>query len=314
MKTSIRVAIVQEGPAYLNLPLSLQKAELLVKEAATNGTDLVVFGECWFCGYPAWLDHCPDIALWGHEPIKQVYARMLQNGVTVPGPATQLLGDLAKTHQLVIAAGINETIGGDPIKGILYNSFVLFDTNGQMAIHHRKLMPTFSEKMLYRTGDPNGLVVAKTAIGRVGGLICWEHFMPAPRQILHDGGEFLHLALWPSVHEMHQVASRHYAFEGRCFVIAAGQMMRIRDIPPEFELPPHLASEPEEWLLNGGSAVIAPDGFYDLQPQYEREGIIYHTIDDPEHAYRERLTFDAAGHSQRNDLFKLRVKRRKRMD
>ncbi len=310
MRTQLHLAIIQEAPVYYNLPLSLQKLEILVKEAASNGAELIVFGETWLCGYPAWLDHCPDVALWGHEPTKQVFARMLLNGVTVPGKATEFISSLAKNYKTVIGIGINESVMAGPGSGTLYNSFLLFDANGKLVIHHRKLMPTFTEKLLYGMGDARGLHSSNTVLGRISGLICWEHFMPLSRQVLHDDGEFIHLALWPMVHEMHQVASRQYAFEGRCFVIAAGQMMQAKDFPPELVLPPHFQKDPEEWVLNGGSCVIAPDGFYDLKPQFDKEGIIYHTMKDLDHVYRERMTLDTSGHYQRPDIFKLKVKRK----
>ena len=308
MRTTIRVAVVQEGPVYLNLPLSLQKLEILVKEAAAEEAELLVFGETWLTGYPAWLDHCQKAALWNHEPTKQVFARMWQNSVSVPGQATQLISQLAKCHKLVIGIGINERVETGPGNGTLYNSFLLFDATGELLTHHRKLMPTFTEKLLYGLGNASGLRVADTSIGRIGGLICWEHFMPLSRQVLHNEGEHIHLALWPMVHEMHQVASRHYAFEGRCFVIAAGQMMKAKDFPPELDIPKHLKDEPEEWLLNGGSCIIAPDGFYDLKPQYEKEGIIYHTMTDLDQVYRERMTLDTSGHYQRPDIFDFGIK------
>lgn len=309
MRTTIRIAIVQEGPVHLNLPLSLQKLEILVKEAATEKAELVIFGETWLTGYPAWLDHCPGVALWGHEPTKHIFARMWQNSVTVPGDATRLISQLAKNHKMVIGIGVNERVETGPGNGTLYNTFLLFDATGELVTHHRKLMPTFTEKLLYGLGDARGLRVAETAVGRIGGLICWEHFMPLARQAMHNEGEFIHLALWPTVHEMHQVASRHYAFEGRCFVIAAGQMMRIKDFPPELDLPKPMQEEPEDWILNGGSCVIAPDGFYDLKPQYDVEGIIYHTMDDLDQIYRERMTLDTSGHYHRPDIFDLKVKR-----
>ncbi|MCB0522116.1 MAG: carbon-nitrogen hydrolase family protein [Lewinellaceae bacterium] len=307
MRTPIRIAIVQESPVFLNLDLSLQKAEILIKEAADEGAQLIVFGECWLSGYPAWLDHCPEVALWNHEPTKQVFARMYQNSVNVPGKATQLLASLAKTFRMLIGIGINETAQTGPGNSTIYNAFLLFDETGELLIHHRKLMPTFTERIVYGQGDARGLKAVDTTIGRIGGLICWEHFMPLTRQAMHNEGELIHLALWPCVHEMHQVASRHYAFEGRCFVIAAGQLMKVKDIPPELEVPDALADEPNEWLLNGGSCVIAPDGFYDLKPQYGKDGIIYHNMDDLEHALRERMTLDVSGHYQRPDIFKLEV-------
>lgn len=308
MKTSLRIAIVQEGPVYLNLKLSLEKLEILIREAVAGGAELVVFGETWLCGYPAWLDHCPEVAFWNHEPVKALFARMHRNSIAVPGKVTELLADLARSNRIVIGIGVNEIVETGAGAGTIYNTFLLFDATGELLIHHRKLMPTFTEKMLYGMGDGQGLKTVETAAGRIGGLICWEHFMPLTRQALHNSGELIHLALWPQVHEMHQVASRHYAFEGRCFVVAAGQMMRIKDIPPELEIPAHLRKEPEEWLLNGGSCVIAPDGFYDMKPQFDREGILYHNLDDPEQALRERMTLDVSGHYSRPDIFRFEMR------
>ena len=311
MRKEIRIAIIQEAPVYLNLSQSLQKLEILVKEAASNNAELLVFGESWLCGYPAWLDHCPNIALWDHEPTKEVFARMLENSVEVSGKATQLISSLAKTHKVVIGIGVNESVQQGPGNGTLYNSFLLFDADGKMVTHHRKLMPTFTEKMVYGLGDAKGLHASNTVLGRISGLICWEHFMPLTRQVLHDDGEFIHLALWPKVHEMLQIASRQYAFEGRCFVIAAGQMMQAKDFPPELELPPHLKKNPDKWVLNGGSCIIAPNGFYDLAPQFDKEGIIYHTLKDLHRVQGERMTLDTSGHYQRVDVFKLKVKRKR---
>ena len=133
--------------------------------------------------------------------------------------------------------------------------------------------------------------------------------MPLTRQAMHDAGETIHIALWPTVHEMHQVASRHYAFEGRCFVVAVGQIMRVKDIPPELDVPTELEKEPNDFLLNGGSAIIAPNGFYDMKPRFGEEGILMHTIEDLERAFREKITLDVTGHYQRRDIFDLKVNR-----
>ncbi len=309
MRDQINIAIVQEGPVFDNLPLSLQKLESMVHEAVSNAAELIVFGECWLCGYPAWLDHCPNMALWDHKPTKHVFARMIKNSITVPGKATKFISDLAKTNKVVIGIGVNETVPEGPGNGTLYNSFLLFDSTGKLVIHHRKLMPTFTEKLLYGQGDARGLHSANTTLGKISGLICWEHFMPLSRQVLHNDGELIHLALWPQVHEMLQVASRHYAFEGRCFVIAAGQMMKASDFPDELELPDHLKNNPDKWILNGGSCVILPNGFFDLEPQFEKEGIIYHTIKDLDQILGERMTLDTTGHYQRHDIFSLTVKK-----
>jgi len=311
MKTTLKVAIVQESPVYLNLRQSLEKAEILIEEAADQAANLIVFGETWLSGYPAWLDHCPKVALWNHEPTKEVFARMMQNSIAVPSNETHFLGKLAKKHQLHIVIGVNEVVHFGAGSGTIYNSILTFNEKGEMVNHHRKLMPTYTEKLLYGAGDGEGLKAVSTPFGKMGSLICWEHWMPLTRQAMHNTGELIHIALWPAVHEMHQIASRHYAFEGRCFVIAVGQVMRAKDIPPELELPTHLAENPNEFLLNGGSAIIAPDGFYDLKPQYDKEGMIFHEINDLDQAMRERMTLDVTGHYQRNDVFMFGVNRKR---
>ncbi len=134
-----------------------------------------------------------------------------------------------------------------------------------------------------------------TPAGRVGGLICWEHWMPLARQAMHNAGEHIHFAVWPTVHEMHQIASRHYAFEARCFVLAAGLIMRAKDLPAGLRAAPELAAGPDSFLLRGGSAIIGLDGRYVVEPVYEAETIVTAEI-DLEAVDRERMTLDVSGH------------------
>lgn len=301
---TLTVSIIQASPVYLDLPASLEKAAALVAQAADEGAELVAFGETWLPGYPAWLDHCTGAALWDHPPTKEVFARLHENSVTVPGEAARALSDLAREHSVVIVMGVNEK---DEAGGTIYNTLLTFEANGSLANHHRKLMPTYTERLVWGQGDGRGLRVPQTAAGRIGGLVCWEHWMPLARQALHDLGEQVHVAVWPSVKEMHQVASRHYAFEGRCFVLAAGLVMAARDIPPELDLPPHLAEDPGQLILDGGSAVIAPDGSYLAGPVFGEETILTTQL-DLRAIPREKMTLDTSGHYARPDIFDFRVK------
>jgi nitrilase len=303
IKSSLKVGIIQASAVYLDLEKSMAKAVGLMEKAVEKGAELVVLGETWLSGYPAWLDHCPEVAFWNHEPSKAVFAKMIKNSVTVPGAETAVFCDFARTHNIVIVIGVNETVHAGPGNGTIYNTLLTIAANGEIVNHHRKLMPTYTEKLLYGTGDGHGLKVSETHLGRVGGLICWEHWMPLARQALHNSGEHLHVALWPWVHEMHQIASRHYAFEGRCFVIAVGQIMRVKDFPGELKLPPHLEHKPGELILKGGSCIIAPDGTYILEPQLETEEIIIQEITGLERIYKERMTLDTSGHYHRPDIF-----------
>jgi len=307
-KNNLKLAIIQESPEYFNLEKSIKKAAGLIKQAANKGAELIVFGETWFTGYPGWLDSCPEAAYWNHEPVKKVFTRMYQNSLDLNGEEFKTLRDLAKENNVIIGMGLNEVVSDLPGQGTIYNSFAIIGNDGDLIAHHRKLMPTYTEKLVYGLGAGDDLVSAKTAFGKIGGLICWEHWMPLARQAMHNSGETIHIAVWPSVHEMHQIASRQYAFEGKCFVIAVGQIMYIDDIPSELKLPESLKGKENEMLMNGGSCVIGPDGKYILEPQYNTAGILYVDIDNLGRVIGERMNLDTSGHYQRNDVFEFRVK------
>ncbi len=308
MNKAFKIAIVQEGPVYLDISASMEKMMDIISDAANEKTDLIVFGETWLTGYPAWLDHCNMYAVWDHEPTKAVFARMYQNSIRVPGPETEQLCKVAKEHKMVIVTGINEVVHSGPGNRTIYNSMLIIDEQGQIANHRRKLMPTYTEKLLYGLGDSSGLEAVDTAVGRVGGLICWEHWMPLTRQAMHNSGEHIHIALWPRVHEMLQIASRSYAFEGRCYVIAVGQIMYGRDFPSELELPDHIANHPNAVVLNGGSSVIGPDGHFLMEPQYDLDGTFYCEMDEMERILKESMTLDVSGHYQRPDVFDFKIR------
>lgn len=308
MPISVTIAIIQASPVYLNLAASLEKMHQYIQEAANKDAQMIVFGETWLCGYPSWLDHCPNIAIWDHEPTKAVFLKMLKSGVAVPSSTTDQIGKWAKAYKVTIMVGANEVVTKGKGNGTIYNSLLLFSPEGNLVNHHRKLMPTYTEKLLYGHGDGQGLKTVDTGFGEIGGLICWEHWMPLSRQALHNEKEVIHVAVWPCVFERHQIASRHYAFEGRCFVIAAGQILRVKDMPAELEMPAHLKDQPDHFMLNGGSCVIGPDGNYLLEPQFDVEGVLLCTIDDLDRVFKERMTLDVTGHYQRPDVFDFKVK------
>jgi len=310
MPDPVTAAIIQRSPVFLDLAASVDKAIALTEEAARNGARLITFGETWLPGYPAWLDHCSDVALWDHKPSKEVFARLRQNSVVVPSVETKRLAQLAGDHKLTLILGVNERVETGPGNGTLYNSLLTFDSEGGLVNHHRKLMPTYTERLVWGNGDGTGLTSVATAAGRVGGLICWEHWMPLARQALHIAGEQIHIAVWPTVHEMHQVSSRHYAFEARCFVLAAGLVMRVKDLPPEFAAPISLADKPESFLLRGGSAIIGPNGRYIVEPCFDQETTIIAQL-DLSAVDEERMTLDVSGHYNRPDIVDFQVRQSK---
>ncbi|MDQ3625726.1 MAG: carbon-nitrogen hydrolase family protein [Verrucomicrobiota bacterium] len=306
MRDPVSVAIVQGSPVFLDLEASVAKTLALAEEAARSGARIVTFGETWLPGYPAWLDYCSDAALWDHAPSKEVFARLRQNSIVVPGRETELFAQLAGDRELTLVIGVNERVESGPGNGTLYNSLLTFSPDGRLANHHRKLVPTYTERLVWGQGDGGGLESVATPSGRVGGLICWEHWMPLARQALHNSGEDIHIAVWPTVHEMHQIASRHYAFEARCFVLAAGLVMRVKDLPEELRASTEAGQNPEAFLLRGGSAIIGPDGKYVVEPVYEQETIVTAVL-DLNAIDREKMTLDVSGHYSRPDVFTFQI-------
>ena len=304
----VKVAIVQAAPVFMNLEASLARAIEYVGEAAKEGAQLVVFGETWLPGYPAWLDYCPGAALWDHEPTKEVFAELRRNSLSIPSHESALLAQAANDHDIVLVIGVNERVNEGPGNGTLYNSLLTFGSDGTLLNRHRKLVPTYTERIVWGQGDGAGLKAVDSSAGRIGGLICWEHWMPLARQVLHDSGEHIHIAVWPTVHEMHQIASRHYAFEGRCFVLAAGLLMKVRDLPAQLPVASELSDKPDQLLLRGGSTIIGPDGRYLVESVFDEERIIFAEL-DLEAIDKERMTLDVTGHYRRPDLFDLRIPR-----
>lgn len=310
MAETVKVGIIQARAEYYDLGKCVEKAISLIQESARQGVQLVTLGETWFPGYPAWLDYNPDVAQWGHQPTKKVYARLYENSMAVDSPQMSQLCDTAKQHNIVLLIGFNERVRVGRGNRSLYNSIVTIDATGEIVNHHRKLRPTYTEQMVWAQGDGAGLQAVDTAVGRVGGLVCWEHWMPHARQAMHISNEQVHVAMWPGVIEAHQIASRHYAFEGRTFVLAAGSILPVSDLPSDFELDDYLKDKSDMLLLNGGSAIIAPDGKYVVDPVYDEETIITAELDFTQ-IIEEQLTLDVTGHYARNDVFTFEVNRKR---
>jgi nitrilase len=299
----VRVAIAQSAPVYLDKRASLTKALALIQKAAQREAGLVAFGETWLPGYPAWLDVCPGAALWENASAKDVFAKLRNNSITVPGDEVNTLREAARDFKIAIVIGASERVDAGPGNGTLYNSLLTISEDGRLRNHHRKLVPTYTERLVWGNGDGRGLEAVSTAAGRIGGLICWEHWMPLARMAMHNSGEHIHVAVWPTVHEIHQLASRHYAFEGRCFVVAVGLMMPASDVPQELTRGIPLSADYAQWIERGGSAIIGPDSHYLVEPVFDREELIVADLDFAQ-IDRETMTLDVSGHYARPDLFR----------
>lgn len=307
----MKLAIIQQGPVYNNLHASMELLDSLLQKIKLEKADLAVFGESWFCGYPAWLDYCPEAAYWDHEPVKDVWSAMYENSLVKDSTGFENIQSIIKSHGVNVVIGANEAIKKGKGNGTLFNAVFTFNRNGELLNHHRKLMPTFTEKLVHSTGDGFGLQSVDLDIGRIGSLICWEHWMPLARQAMHDEGEDLHIALWPFVKDMHVIASRQYAFEGRCHVVSVGQLMKTMETPKGLKLPEHLdRSNSDELVLKGGSCIIAPDGQFVLEPQYNERDIIFHELDIGQQK-GEQMNLSVSGHYQRPDVFELSINKKR---
>jgi len=315
MISSIRVAVVQDEVAP-DLQRGLALTNARAAYAAKAGASLVVFPETWLPGYPAWLDVCRDAGLWDHPPVKSVFRRMAGESVVVDGSSGQELGAIARRNQIAMVVGVTERVERGPARGTLFNALLTFGPDGSLLNHHRKLVPTYTERLVWGQGDGKGVraVDVGTPAGhaRVGGLVCWEHWMPLARQALHESGEDIHVAAWPTVKEMLQVASRHYAFEGRCYVLAAGSLMRASALPAELEAHPAIVSNEQQFVLRGGSAIIGPDGRYVCEPVYDAPALLVADL-DLGLTREESMTLDVTGHYSRPDVFAFEINPHRRV-
>jgi len=297
----VRLAIAQAAPVFLDGPRTVAKAVALTGAAGRRGVSVLAFPETFVPGYPFFVDE-GVFGRFDHAPSKEAWRLLLANSIEIPSAATRALGAAARRARCAVAIGVNERSGRS-----VFNALLVFDAAGRLAVHHRKLVPTHGERLVWKPGDARGLVLADTAAGPLGGLVCWEHWMPAPRQALHDAGERVHAALWPQVRDAHALASRHYAFEGRAFVLAAGAVLRRSDLRGGVDwstLAPH-APDP---ILAGGSVIYGPRGAVLAGPAGDEETLLVADA-DPDDADREAIDLDAAGHYSRPDLFRLEIDR-----
>jgi nitrilase len=301
----VHVAVVQ-AEVSAQLESALERTAELARRAAEGGARLIVFPETWIPGYPVWLDVCRDAGIFDHPPAKQVYRRMAENAVVVGGESGLRLREIAREVGATLVVGVAERVEEGAGRGTLYNTLLTLGPDGELLNRHRKLVPAYTERLVFGAGDADGLRAVSTPAGRVGGLICWEHWMPLARQALHESGEDIHVAAWSACHELHQVASRGYAFEARCFVLVAGGLLRAADLPTELEPHPERVPGPDAWVLNGGSAIIGPDGRYLVEPVYEREAILEAEL-ELGRVREEKMNLDVAGHFGRPDLLRLEV-------
>lgn len=305
----VKIALIQHPPVFLNIEATMTKAENLLFEAAKQEAELVVFPETWFPGYPVWIDSAERAAIWGNPASAALYRILVENSITLDGPIFTRLCKMFAGAKLDGVVGVHELLGRS-----LYNTQIFITRKGNYKIH-RKLTPTYTERMLWGQGDGSTISSMETPYGTVGGLICWEHWMPLARAAMHDTGEVIHVAQWPWVRELHEIASRQYAFEGQCFVAASGTVLTQGDVLDGFDslgldepearmLLENISPDRDELLQRGGSSIIAPDSSFVTKPVFDEPVTVYGTV-NLDRVTEGHLLMDSTGHYSRPDIFKL---------
>ncbi len=295
----LKIAVIQAAPVLFDLEQSLQKTYDLMAKAAEKEAELIVFPESFLPAYPRGLSFGSVVGS-RTEAGRDVWKLYWQNSVEVPGKATQKLGNWAKKFGVYLVMGITER---DTINGSLYCSLVYFSPEGTLLGKHRKLKPTAAERIIWGEGDGTDLGVYKTPFGKLGGLICWENYMPLARTTLYDQGVQIYVAPTADARDTWQATMQHIALEGRCFVIGCNQFVTKPMYPPEILALAEMQSQPEI-MSRGGSVVISPLGKVLAGPLFDREEIMTVSLDMDE-VIRAKLDFDPIGHYSRPDVFGL---------
>lgn len=306
--TQLKVALAQISPVWLCKNRTLKKIEDYVKEAGSKGCNLVVFGEGLLPGYPFWLA-LANGSEFNSIINKEIHAHYVRNSIRVEAGELNNLCRLAKENAIAIYLGMIERAqnrGGHS----LYCSLVYIDEKGEIRSVHRKLQPTYEERLTWSPGDGNGLQVHPLREFTVGGLNCWENWMPLARTALQGLGENLHIAVWPGSDTNTKDVTRFIAKESRSFVISVSGLMKLQDFPEDT---PHLQKIIENApniLANGGSCIAGPDGEWIVEPVIGTEGLIIENL-DVNRVLEERQNFDGAGHYSRPDVTKLTINRQR---
>src|SRR3954454_24016302 len=301
MEATVRVACIQAEPVVLDREATLDKLERLTAEAAGAGAQLIVFPEAFIPAYPSSV-WARAFAGWAEAGAKEAFALLARESVTVPGPAEARIGAAAREHGVWVVTGVTEV---DPARpSTLYNSLLYHSPDGTLVERHRKLVPTNHERLGWGQGDGGGLRAFPTELGRLGGLICWENYMPLARFALYESGVEIYIASTADDGAAWQATLVHIARESRSFVVAPSHFQRAAAYPDDFPLRALL--DGVDVIGRGGSAVLGPDGAYLAGPLYDEEGVLYAEL-DPARLWEERQRFDPAGHYHRPDVLQLTV-------
>jgi len=302
----LKVALAQIVPVWLNKDATTAKVKDYIIEAGENNCDLVAFGEGLLPGYPFWIEHT-DGARFESTIQKEIHAHYLKNAIQIESGDLNEICDTAKKHRIAVYLGIIERAlnrGGHS----LYASLVYIDPNGGIQSVHRKLQPTYEERLTWSPGDGHGLRTHNLKSFCLGGLNCWENWMPLTRAALYGLGENVHIAVWPGSERNTKDITRFIAKESRAYVLSVSGLMRNTDFPENVPHLDRILKNVPEVLTDGGSCVAAPDGNWIIEPVRNKEGLIMANL-ELDRIYEERQNFDPSGHYSRPDVTQLMVNR-----
>lgn len=304
----VKIGLAQIAPVWLNRERTLEKILGYVHAAAEAECNLVIFGEALIPGYPFWIERTHGAEF--NSPMqKEIHAHYMANAVQIEVGHLDAICEAAREHHLTVMTGCIER-PGDRGGHSLYASLVYVDAEGVIQSVHRKLMPTYEERLTWSPGDGHGLRTHQLGAFTVGGLNCWENWMPLPRAALYAQGEDLHVAVWPGSVGNTQEITRFMALEGRSYVISVSGLMRGADIPEDTPHRSEIIADSQPFFADGGSCVAAPDGTWVVEPVVGEEKLILASLDH-QRVREERQNFDPAGHYARPDVTRLTVNRQR---
>jgi len=298
-----KIAIIQEAPYVLDKARTVEKAAHIINIVAAQGAELIVFPEAFIPGYPAWIWRLRPGGDWGVS--EELHTRLLKNAIDLSSEDLKPMLLAARSNQVTVVCGINER-DSENSRTTLYNAVITINTQGNIVNHHRKLMPTNPERMVWGFGDGHGLNVIDSPVGRIGSLICWESYMPLARYALYSQGIEIYIAPTYDSGEAWLGTMQHIAREGKCWVLCCGVALERTDLPNDFPNLEQLYPDPDEWINSGDSVVISPGGEIISGPLSKQKGHIIVDI-DVELSSTSKRALDVAGHYSRPDVFTLEV-------
>jgi nitrilase len=307
-QSTVRVAVVQASSVLFDLKASTEKAVSIIKKAGDKGANIVVFPEAFIPAYPRGMSFGTNIGSRSPEGRKD-WLKYLENSVPVPSETTKVLGAAARKAGVYLIISVIER-DNDWSKGTVYCSVLFFGPDGSLLGKHQKLKPTAAERIVWGEGDGSTLPIFTTPFGKIGALICWENYMPLARAAMYAKGVQIFITPTADSRDLWQSTIRHIAAEGRCFVLSSNQYVTKDMYPTDLACYHELESSPEV-MCRGGSAIVGPLGEYIVEPVYDKEDILFATLDLREIS-TSQFDLDVVGHYSRPDVFQLIVNEEKK--